>query len=176
MVGIGADRAARQGGHVTSQVFVNLTTRDLARSQTFYEALGCTINPQFSDENAICVIWSDEIYFMMLLPEFFDSFGGKPIADPAQFTQVRTAFSRDSKYAVDAIVDAALAHGGALTGETQDLGSCTAARSKTRMATFSSSSTWTWRLRRRGWKRRRRAARGERQRAPGTLPGTAFSA
>ncbi|MBC9935708.1 glyoxalase [Leucobacter sp. cx-87] len=122
MVGIGADRVARQGGHVTSQVFVNLTTRDLARSQTFYEALGCTINPQFSDENAICVIWSDEIYFMMLLPEFFDSFGGKPIADPAQFTQVRTAFSRDSKVAVDAIVDAALSHGGALTGETQDLG------------------------------------------------------
>lgn len=107
---------------MSTQIFVNLTSRDLKRSQAFYEALGCTINPLFSDENAICVVWSDDIYFMMLVPEFFNTFGGRTIADPAEYTQVRTAFSRDSRYLVDSLIAAGLAHGGAETGGTQDLG------------------------------------------------------
>lgn len=107
---------------MSTQVFVNLTTRDLERSKAFYTALGCEINPLFSDENAACVVWSEAVYFMMLKHEFFSSFGGRPIADPAESTQVRTAFSRESREAVDAILAAGLATGGAENDPVQDLG------------------------------------------------------
>ena len=36
-------------------IFVNLPVRDLPRSMAFYEALGFTVNPHFSDETAACM-------------------------------------------------------------------------------------------------------------------------
>jgi len=35
-----------------TMLFVNLPVKDRERSKTFYIALGYSINPQFSDENA----------------------------------------------------------------------------------------------------------------------------
>ena len=49
-----------------NQIFVNLPVKDLKRSKTFFSALGFTINKQFTDENAACLVISDEIYAMLL--------------------------------------------------------------------------------------------------------------
>lgn len=47
----------------------------------FYTALGFTNNPQFLDETGKCMVWSDNIFVMILTHEKFASFATKPIAD-----------------------------------------------------------------------------------------------
>ena len=80
-----------------TQVFVNLPTRDLDRSKEFFQGLGWKIKPNFTDENAACVVIDENIYLMMLTYDFFATFTDKPIMDPAKQLQVQTALSRDSR-------------------------------------------------------------------------------
>ena len=94
----------------------------MARSRTFYEALGYKINEQFSDPTAACVVLSETIYFMILNHERFQGFASKPLADPAKSTAVLIALSQDSRAAVDAITEAALQAGGSEPKPAQDLG------------------------------------------------------
>ncbi|MGW8482864.1 VOC family protein [Microbacterium sp. NPDC055903] len=107
---------------MTTQIFVNLATRDLERSKAFYTALGCTINPLFTDENAACVVWSDDVFFMVLTREYFATFTDKALVEAKDAAQVLIALSRDSRDDVDAILAAGLAAGGAEPREPQDLG------------------------------------------------------
>lgn len=103
-------------------IFVNFPVTDIARSRTFYEALGYKINEQFSDATAASVVVSDTIYFMILNHERFQGFATKPMADPANMTGVILALSQDSRAAVDAITAAALAAGGSEPKPAQDMG------------------------------------------------------
>lgn len=103
-------------------LFVNLPVADLAASRRFYEALGFTINPQFSDETAACVVVSEAIYFMILTHEKFESFATLPRPDATATTGAMYALSCDSRAAVDAMTQAALAHGGRETAPVRDLG------------------------------------------------------
>jgi predicted lactoylglutathione lyase len=105
-----------------TDIFVNLPTSDLERSKAFYTGLGCTINPLFTDENAACVVWGDNLYFMVLTREYFATFTDKPIVDPSTSAQVQVAFSRDSREEVDAIIAKGLAAGGTEPREAQDYG------------------------------------------------------
>ncbi|MBN8629790.1 MAG: VOC family protein [Rhodobacterales bacterium] len=93
-------------------IFVNLPVADIARSRTFYQALGFTINEQFSDETTACVVISDTIFVMILNHERFQGFATLPRADTAKSTAALIALSRDDRVAVDAIMAAALANGG----------------------------------------------------------------
>ena len=103
-------------------VFVNIPVTDVARSRTFYEALGWTINEKFSDPTAACVVVSDTIYFMILNHERFQGFASKPLADPAKFTSVMIAMNRDDRAGVDATIAAAVKAGGVEPKPAQDLG------------------------------------------------------
>ncbi|WP_449276925.1 VOC family protein [Leucobacter sp. GX24907] len=103
-------------------IFVNLTTTDLERSKAFYTALGCDINPLFTDQNAACIVWDESTFFMVLTHEHFAQFTDKPIADPREGAQVIVAFTRDSREHVDATVDAGLAAGGAAPRDPVDYG------------------------------------------------------
>ena len=103
-------------------IFVNLPVKDLKKSMAFFEALGFSFNPQFTDETAACMVISDTIFAMLLTHEKFASFSPKPIADTSQSLEVLTALSRDSREAVDAIVSAALAAGGTTFSESKDYG------------------------------------------------------
>lgn len=105
-----------------TKVFIKLPTTDLERSGAFYTALGCEINPLFTDENAACVVWSDEIYFMILKRDYLATFTDKPIADPHAVAQVSIALSRDSRDEVDDILAKGLAAGGAEPKPAQDYG------------------------------------------------------
>ncbi len=40
-------------------LFVNLAVKDLAKTKTFFAALGFTFNPQFTDDNAACMVVND---------------------------------------------------------------------------------------------------------------------
>lgn len=63
------------------QVFINLAVKDLQKSMKFYSALGFTNNPQFSDDTGKCMVWSENIFVMLLSHEKFSLFTKKPIAD-----------------------------------------------------------------------------------------------
>jgi predicted lactoylglutathione lyase len=104
-------------------IFVNLPVSDLARSVAFYEAIGGTKNPQFSNDKAACIVLSDSIYVMLLTHPFYETFTSKPIADAHRTSSVLIALSCDGRDAVDAMVGAAAANGGkADPGPKQDMG------------------------------------------------------
>jgi len=103
-------------------IFVNVTTTDLERSKAFYTALGCEINPLFTDENAACIVWDENVFFMVLTREYFATFTDKDVSDPRTSAQVLTALSRDSRAHVDQTVEAGLTAGGTEPRPAQDLG------------------------------------------------------
>lgn len=103
-------------------IFVNLPVADVARATAFYEAIGMTQNEQFSNDRASAMGWSDEISFMLLDHEFYQTFTGKQIADAHKTSEVLLCLSRDSCVEVDAIVEAALAAGGIEPHAAQDMG------------------------------------------------------
>ncbi len=103
-----------------TQIFVNL--KDLEKSKTFYKQLGFTINPQFTDGTAVCVVISDTIYVMLLTHEKAGEFTSKNIANAHETTEVLNALSTESKEAVNEFVDKALNNGGSEAGEPRDHG------------------------------------------------------
>jgi len=103
-------------------IFVNLPVRDLPRSMAFYEALGFTVNPHFSDETAACMVWSETIHAMLLTHAKWRTFTSRPIPS-SDSSEVLLALSCESKAEVDAMNAAAAAHGGtADINPLQDLG------------------------------------------------------
>lgn len=105
-----------------TQIFVNLPVNNLDKSKAFYEQLGFTINPQFTDETAACVVISDTIYVMLLTHEKTREFTTKEIANAHKTTEVLNVLSTGSKEAVDEFLEKALNNGGSEAGEPQDLG------------------------------------------------------
>ena len=103
-------------------IFVNLPVRDVAAATAFYEAIGMIRNPQFSNQQASCMIWSDAIFFMLLQHDFYGTFTDKRIADTKATSAVLLCLSLDSREAVDAITTAAIDAGGRDAGHTQDMG------------------------------------------------------
>jgi len=107
---------------MTRMIFVNLPVADVAKSTAFYEAIGFEKNPQFSNEQASCMVWSEAIFVMVLDKAFYRTFTAKEIADTRRTSAALIALSRDSRAEVDAITDAAIAAGGRQTRDTQDMG------------------------------------------------------
>jgi uncharacterized protein len=96
---------------MTKSIFVNLPVADLAKSTALYGALGLTLNPQWSDETAASMVWSENIYVMLLSHAKWKSFTTRPIA-AAGSSEVALAITLDSKDEVDRMVEAAAATGG----------------------------------------------------------------
>lgn len=103
-------------------IFVNLPVTDLNRAMAFYTAIGCQNVPQFTDETAACMQYSDAIFFMILTEEKFASFCSKPIGDPAKNTSAIIALSAENRKAVDEFMDAGLGAGGSDNDQTQEYG------------------------------------------------------
>ncbi len=59
---------------MAKQIFINLAVKDLQKSMDFYTALGFTNNPQFSDDTGKCMVWSENIFVMILTHEKFTDF------------------------------------------------------------------------------------------------------
>lgn len=93
-------------------IFLNLPVTDLVRSTAFYQAVGASKNPQFSDNTASCMVLSDTIHVMLLTHDKFRQFTPKKIADAKTSNQVLICLSADSRDAVDDIVGKAAGAGG----------------------------------------------------------------
>ena len=108
---------------MATQIFVNLPVKDLKRSIEFFTKLGYSFNPQFTDDNAACLVISETIYAMLLVEPFFKTFvGEKTIVDAHKATEVIVALSAESTDAVKRIVGTAVEAGGKRHKEPQDHG------------------------------------------------------
>ena len=93
-------------------IFINLPVTDLDRSKAFYEAVGATNNPGFTDETAACMVLSETIHVMLLTHDKWRQFTDRPIVDARQQAQVLLCVSEESREAVIAKVDKAASAGG----------------------------------------------------------------
>lgn len=102
------------------KIFVNLAVKDLRRSVDFFAALGFTFDPRFTDEQAACMIVSDEAFVMLLVESRFRDFTGKAICDSTTHIEAIFALSAESREEVDELVAAALAAGGSTGNDPMD--------------------------------------------------------
>ncbi len=107
---------------MAKQIFINLAVKDLQKSMDFYTALGFSNNPQFSDDTAKCMVWSENIFVMIMTHEKFASFATKPIADTKSNLAGLFSLSVDSVDEVNSIAGKGLDAGGTEPAEMKDYG------------------------------------------------------
>lgn len=108
---------------MSKMIFVNLPVTDLPRAVAFYEAVGATKNPQFSDDTAACMVISDTIHAMLLTHDKYRQFTSKKIVDAKTSSEVLICLSADSRDEVDGLVKKAVGAGGSADPTpTQDFG------------------------------------------------------
>lgn len=106
------------------QIFVNLPVKDLVKTKAFWEGLGFSFNPQFTDEKAgALVLKEDHIYAMLLTEDFYETFiAQKEIADSSKYSEVINAVSVGSREEVDQLVDKANSLGATQYKDADDYG------------------------------------------------------
>jgi uncharacterized protein len=104
------------------QIFVNLPVKDLNKSIEFFTHLGFTFNPQFTDENATCMIVGENIFSMLLVEKYFKTFIPNEICDTTKSSETLVALSYESRAEVDELVAKAIAAGGTTYKEPNDMG------------------------------------------------------
>jgi len=107
---------------MAKQIFVNLPVKDLNKSIEFFTKLGFSFNPQFTNEEATCMIIAENIYAMLLVEKRFRDFTKKEIADATKTTEVLIAIDAESKEAVIEMVAQAKAAGGSIYMDAADHG------------------------------------------------------
>jgi predicted lactoylglutathione lyase len=107
---------------VKTKIFVNLPVKDLNKTIDFFTKLGFKFNPQFTDENATCMIVGDDIFVMLLVEKFFKTFTKKEISDTSKNTEVIVALSVEGRENVDQMINKAIEYGGKESREPQDHG------------------------------------------------------
>lgn len=104
------------------QIFVNLPIADLNRSVEFFEKLGFSFDPKFTNESGTCLILGENIFAMLLVKPFFQQFTKKEIANATQTTEVLLAMDVPTREEVDELVRKAVDAGGTIYMEPQDHG------------------------------------------------------
>ena len=109
---------------MSSKIFINLAVKDLTKTIEFFTQLGFAFNPQFTDENAACMVINDQAFAMLLTEAYFRGFTpkGKEVADAHRSTEVLLAFDVASRAAVDETAAKMLALGATEGRDPQDLG------------------------------------------------------
>jgi len=107
---------------MVKQVFINLAVADLQKSMDFYTALGFSNNPQFSDDTAKCMVWSENIFVMLLNHEKFSTFTTKQIADTKSKIAGLFSLSLESIDEVNNMMSNGLKAGGIEPNEMRDYG------------------------------------------------------
>ena len=107
---------------MTTKIFINLPVKDLQKSKDFYTKVGFTVNPQFTNEFAACMVINESMFVMLLTYGHFQQFTKKEIADAKKTTQVLIAIDVESKEKVIELVATAKAAGGDIYMEASDHG------------------------------------------------------
>ena len=107
---------------MASKIFINLAVKDLKKSIDFFTTLGFSFNPQFTDEQATCMIIGENIFAMLVTEQRFKDFTKKEICNANKNTEVLLAMDAESKEKVDEMVKNAVDAGGSIYMEPQDHG------------------------------------------------------
>lgn len=94
------------------QIFINIPVNDLDKSMRFYEALGFTINPLFTDEQQKCMVWSDAIYIMLQTRQFANTYLNKSTIDASKHQIPSFTLPVNSVEEVNEIMESGLMAGG----------------------------------------------------------------
>lgn len=94
------------------KIFVNLCVKDLKATMAFWTKLGFEFNPQFTDDNAACMVIGPDAFAMLLGEPFFKTFTKKEIANTATHTEGMFALAYGSREEVDAVMKIVLEAGG----------------------------------------------------------------
>lgn len=103
---------------MVSNIFINLTSKDLPKTKDFWEKLGFSFNAQFTNDNGAALVLGENIFAMLLTETFFKTFTKKELA--TNNIEVINAIQVESREKVDEIVDKALAAGASEPEEKKD--------------------------------------------------------
>ena len=106
-----------------NQIFVNLLVKDLQKTMTFWKALGFEFNPQFTNEDAGCLVLGENIFAMLMVEKSWTGFTpGRKIVDTSKAIEVLNAIQVGSREEVDEIFEKVMANGGQEFRDTEDHG------------------------------------------------------
>lgn len=103
-------------------IFVNLPVKNLSKTVEFFTKVGFSFNPQFTDENATCMVVGETIFVMLLVEKFFKTFISKEICDTSRDAEAIIALSLESREKVDQLMSKAIGAGGTEPRKAQDQG------------------------------------------------------
>jgi predicted lactoylglutathione lyase len=108
---------------MNKQIIFNLPVRDLDRSKAFFAALGFTINPRYSNENALFMnVVEDTLHVMLMTEAFFSSLINKPVVQARDANEVIICLSCESREEVDSLIARAEAAGARIPHPPEDHG------------------------------------------------------
>jgi hypothetical protein len=107
---------------MNKQIFLNIPVADVPKSKAFYQALGYSLNPQFTGDEAACVVISETIFVMLGTHAKFREFTPQAVCDTSQAVEVLFNLSCESRQEVDDLVAKALAAGGTTYDKAEDFG------------------------------------------------------
>ena len=106
---------------MSRQTFINLPVKDLGRSTAFFDAIGFSFDPQFTDDNATRMIVSDDTSVMLLVEPFFKEFvAPQDIVDTDTGQEVIIGVSAESREEVDELLEKATEAGAHDLGDTPE--------------------------------------------------------
>ena len=107
---------------MATSIFVNLPVKNLSKTVEFFTKVGFSFNPQFTDENATCMVIGETIFVMLLVEKFFKTFISKEICDTSRDAEAIIALSLESREKVDQLMSKAIGAGGTEPRKAQDHG------------------------------------------------------
>lgn len=105
-----------------NNIFVNLPVKDLEKSKNFFTQMGFKFNPQFTDQNAACLILGSNMYAMLLVEKFFTDFTKRPLPETPKTAEVINSLFVENSADVDVLADKALKAGAVNYSDPQDMG------------------------------------------------------
>lgn len=97
---------------MSKQIFINLPVSNTEKSVQFYTALGFTVNPEFSDDNQKCMVWSEHIYVMLQSQQMFRHHIKKQMPDTNKYQTASYTLPVESFSKVNNIMESGLQAGG----------------------------------------------------------------
>ena len=95
-----------------NQIFINIPVSDLDKSMQFYQAIGFTINPLFTDDQQKCMVWSDAVYIMLQTRQFANTYLNKSTIDASKHQIPSFTLPVHSVEEVNGIMESGLMAGG----------------------------------------------------------------
>ncbi|MCD9575866.1 VOC family protein [Flavobacterium soyae] len=105
-----------------TKMYLNLAVKELDKAIKFFNELGFPTNPKFTNEKGACIIIGENIYLMLLVEEFYQTFTDKQICNSHTTSEALISISLGSRKEVDEMIEKAVKAGGTDYRKAQDYG------------------------------------------------------